>query len=217
VPLIAWITNDVHKSELEGHSSMIYEHWSHILCKEPNNLINKSFADLKPNQLNCKENENLKYSNHFIDKSDLRIRAIEWSRRRKNSVRIVWFVVNRIDDIASFRLILKNENQILINESLEYNNREYVANKLNDRNKYIVCINAIDSNGNQRQYFNSQCVRFDSSDTNVENFVKINWNSDEFALLSTNINVSTHLKTSNYLVLFVITLELLNYLFIFYK
>jgi hypothetical protein len=217
VPLIAFITNDVQKSELEGHSSMLYKHWSHILCKEPNNLINKSFANLNPNQLNCKENEISKYSNHFIDKSDLKIRGIEWSRRRKNSVKIVWFVVNRIDDISSFRLILKNENQILINESLEYNNREYVANKLNDRNKYIVCINAIDSNGNERQYFNSQCVRFDSSDTNAQNFVEVNRNSHELTLLSTNINVSTHLKTSNYLVLFLITLELLNYLSIFYE
>jgi hypothetical protein len=214
---MAFITNDVRKSELEGHSSIIYKHWSHILCKEPNNLINKSFADLKPNQLNCKENEISKYSNHFIDKSDLKIRAIEWSRRRKNSVRIVWFVVNRIDDIASFRLILKNENHILINESLEYNNREYLANKLNDRNKYVVCINAIDSNGNERQYFNSQCVRFDRSETNAENFVSIDWNSSELAHLSAIINVSTHLKTSNYLILFVITLELLNYLSIFYK
>ncbi len=217
MPLIAFITNDVQKSELEGHSSMLYKHWSHILCKEPNNLINKSFANLNPNQLNCKENEISKYSNHFIDKSDLKIRGIEWSRRRKNSVKIVWFVVNRIDDISSFRLILKNENQILINESLEYNNREYVANKLNDRNKYIVCINAIDSNGNERQYFNSQCVRFDSSDTNAQNFVEVNRNSHELTLLSTNINVSTHLKTSNYLVLFLITLELLNYLSIFYE
>ena len=138
---------------------------------DPKIHMNKAFINLKPNQLNCENNSIEKYSKHFIGKSDIKIRAIEWSRRRRNTLKIVWLVLNRIEDIALFRLLISNENNILVNETLEYNVREYVANNLNERQKYVICINTIDSKSTERPQFFSQCIQFEENHMNVENFV----------------------------------------------
>lgn len=133
-------------------------------------LLDKAFVDLKPNQLNCKNESLEKYSKHFIEKSDLKIRAIEWSRRRRNSLRIVWLVLNRVEDIASFRVVVANSDKVVVNDTVDYNLREYVANNLNDRQSYVVCVDTNDSDGQQRPHFFSQCIRLDNNHIDVDNF-----------------------------------------------
>jgi len=107
-----------------------------------------------------------------VAKSDVRIRAIEWSRRRRSSLRIVWFVVNRVEDMALFNVLITSsgDNQLVVNETVEYNVREYVANGLSDRQEYVVCVNTMDSEGRKRRQLYSQCIQFDGNNVNIENY-----------------------------------------------
>lgn len=129
---------------------------------EPNQLKNQPITSLTPMDLNCRPEQCEKIEN--LEKSDLRFRAIEWLKRRHDAVRIVWLVLNRVDDIASFNLVIKNRDKSLVLEAtLDYNSREFVAEGLDDQEEYQVCVTAIDSSFNKRYLYKSQCSWFDGS------------------------------------------------------
>lgn len=133
-------------------------------------MQNTTITSLQIIQLNCKDEETSQYSSQLVEKSDLKIRAIEWNRRNRDSARIVWFVLNRIQDISSFHVIISKGDNIITNVTLDYLTREYVVSQLEEYVKYKVCINSLDSLGKARQTFDSQCALFDSETTFSANF-----------------------------------------------
>ena len=137
------------------------------------NVLDKSITDLEPNELNCMPNALDKYSFELEGKSDLKIRAIEWVKRRRDTARVVWLVLNRVEDIASFQLAIENQQKVIIsNSTIDYHLREFVAKNLDENKNYKICIIANDSKGNPRPTFKSQCVQFNG---NSNHFVRYNF------------------------------------------
>lgn len=178
MPLVSWIFSQHHQSKLEGKQSTVYEHWRYLQCHEPMFVKNKFMVDLRANLVDCDEHERESYGKKFISTSSIRIRTIDkFRKRRQESMRIVWFVQNQIEDIASFQILLRaenNPNDYFINETVNYLKRSFIVNNhnLQPGNRYVLCIVPIDSMGitvysNGDDRFEQHCIRFYNSHAHV--------------------------------------------------
>lgn len=168
MPLVAWIFSDQHRSKLEGKMSTVYEHWSTLHCNDPVSVKNKLMVDIRGSMVDCNENEKFFYQKQFVDSSSIRIRTIEkYRKRRQESIRIVWFVQNQIQDIATFNILLKEEqdDNYLINDTVNYLKRSYIVNGLRTGQRYFLCIVPIDSMGIKIN--DDGCVHFYNNHANV--------------------------------------------------
>lgn len=168
MPLVAWIYSDQHRSKLEGKISTVYDHWSTLHCTDPVSVKNKLMVDIRGSMVDCNENEKFFYQKQFVDSSSIRIRTIEkYRKRRQESIRIVWFVQNQIQDIATFNILLKQEqdDHYLINDTVNYLKRSYIVNGLRIGQRYFLCIVPIDSMGIKIN--DDSCVHFYNNHANV--------------------------------------------------
>ena len=116
--------------------------------------------------------------------------------------------MNRVEDIASFRVVVANSNKVLVNDTVDYNVREYVANNVND-GQYVICVDTVDSNGQRRPHFYSQCIQLDTDHINVDNFVpEISFNDKQVLAVESTLSsanrpdIQTILILLNVLLLF---------------
>ena len=133
--LVSWIFSQHHQSKLEGKQSTIYEHWRNLQCHEPLYVKNKFMVDLRATMVDCDENERDSYGKKFTSTSSIRIRTIDkFRKRRQESMRIVWFIQNQVEDIASFQILLRSENNpndYFVNEKVNYLKRSFIVNNNN--------------------------------------------------------------------------------------
>jgi len=170
MPLVAWIYSDKHKSELEGQNSSVYDHWSELVCNDPNPVKNKLVVDLRASMLDCGEGERSKYKKYFLGSRPIKVRTIEkYRKRRQESVKVVWFVQNRVQDIAAFNVLLRKEsdNHFFVNESVGYLKRDLIVPSLPVHQKYVLCIFVADSLGKVNEDLND-CTTFYNGPSNIE-------------------------------------------------
>lgn len=176
--LVSWIFSQHHQSKLEGKQSTIYEHWRNLQCHEPLYVKNKFMVDLRATMVDCDENERDSYGKKFTSTSSIRIRTIDkFRKRRQESMRIVWFIQNQVEDIASFQILLRSENNpndYFVNEKVNYLKRSFIVNNnnLQPGNRYVLCIVPIDSMGimvhsNGDENFEQNCIHFFNSHAHV--------------------------------------------------
>jgi Leucine-rich repeat (LRR) protein len=126
-----------------------------VTTQEPNHLL--VLPQLSSQELSCSEQEALS-----LLEGDALIRGISWIRSRRNSLKIVWFIRNEVDDVANFQ-IERNEvdpDSDSTSESLEvsYLDREYIFHDINPRKSHRVCLKTYDSAGKFRPVYPSSCV-----------------------------------------------------------
>lgn len=122
--------------------------------------------------LNCDKAEMAKFRKYFLSSRPIKIRAIEkFRKRRQDSIKVVWFVQNRIKDIASFNVLLRREgedNSYIVNETVAYLKRDYLFTSLPIHQKFVVCIFPIDSTGVVFSDFFNDCVKFNNGQVSVD-------------------------------------------------
>lgn len=163
MPLVAWVNHEKHKAELEGRKSQIYQHWSNLHCQDPKPVKNKQMLSIRADMLDCNNEAKEKYRKYFQSASSIKVRTIQkYRKRRQDSIKVVWFVQNQIDDIAAFNVILHQEgqNSLLINETVNYLKRFFIFNNLPTSEHFKVCILPIDSRGEIMRETGTECVQF---------------------------------------------------------
>ena len=171
MPLIVWIYSQKHKAQLAGHLSPVFQHWSDMKCDNPKSVQNKHLVNLRASMLNCSVEENHKYRKYFLDSRPIKIRTIEKFRKRmKDSIKVVWFVQSRMEDIAYFNFLLRKENEDInfVNETISYLKRDFIVNDLPIKKKYVLCIFVIDSLGMTIKDISNDCATFYNGQTTIE-------------------------------------------------
>lgn len=172
MPLVSWIYSEKHKAQLEGQQSPVFDHWSGLSCNDPKPVNGKALVDLRADMLNCDKAEMAKFRKYFLSSRPIKIRAIEkFRKRRQDSIKVVWFVQNRIKDIASFNVLLRREgedNSYIVNETVAYLKRDYLFTSLPIHQKFVVCIFPIDSTGVVFSDFFNDCVKFNNGQVSVD-------------------------------------------------
>jgi hypothetical protein len=77
--------------------------------------------------------------------------------RTNNGVSITWFVTTR-NDVADFRLVAREAQNVVLEMDLPYNTRSHVVRGLPARPHLELCLLARDSAGNVRHWRASQCT-----------------------------------------------------------
>lgn len=171
MPLVSWIYAEKHKAQLEGQQSPVYEHWSALSCNDPKPVNGKAMVELRADMLNCDKAQVAKYKKYFLSSRPIKIRAIEkFRKRRQDSIKVVWFVQNRILDIASFNVLLRRqeEDSFMVNETVTYLKRDYLFTSLPTHHKFVVCIFPIDSTGAVLSDYLNDCVSFHNGPVSVD-------------------------------------------------
>lgn len=172
MPLVSWIYSEKHKAQLEGQQSPVFDHWSGLSCNDPKPVNGKALVDLRAEMLNCDKAETAKFRKYFLSSRPIKIRAIEkFRKRRQDSIKVVWFVQNRVQDIASFNVLLRREeegNSFIVNETVAYLKRDYLFTSLPIHQKFVVCIFPIDSTGVVLSDFLNDCVTFNNGQVSVD-------------------------------------------------
>lgn len=171
MPLVSWIYAEKHKAQLEGQQSPVYEHWSVLSCNDPKPVNGKAMVELRADMLNCDKAQVAKYKKYFLSSRPIKIRAIEkFRKRRQDSIKVVWFVQNRIQDIASFNVLLRRqeEDSFMVNETVTYLKRDYLFTSLPTHHKFVVCIFPIDSTGAVLSDYLNDCVSFHNGPVSVD-------------------------------------------------
>lgn len=195
MPLVAWIYADKFRQELEGRSSSIYSHWSSLSCADPSNVKGRPLVEMRAGQLDCDDRERRRLERQFLGNTPLKIRIIEkFRKRRQDSIKIVWFVQSRIDDIAGFQLLLRRAEEsnttYLVNETIVYTKRDYIISSLPLDVKYTLCIFPIDSTRTTVANFREYCVTFINAHTDI--IFDDHRDEVETAAAATNDIVSKH-------------------------
>lgn len=182
MPLVAWIYADKFRQELEGRRSAIYSHWAPLGCADPSPVKGRPMVEVRAAQLDCDERERRRLQKQFLGTTPLKIRIIEkFRKRRQDSIKIVWFVQSRVDDIAGFQLLLRKaaatsqqqqqqeqqESTYLVNETIIYTKRDHVISALPLDVKYTLCIFPIDSRRRTQDNFREYCVTFANGQTDI--------------------------------------------------
>lgn len=171
MPLVSWIYSEKHKAQLEGEESPIFDHWSGLTCDQPKGVNGKALVELRASMLDCSEAEAVRFGKQFAGTRSIKLRAIEkFRKRRQDSIKVVWFVQNRIQDIASFNVLLRKENEsaFLVNDTVGYLKRDFLLSSLPIRQRYVLCIFAIDSTGIVSDDFAHDCVPFHNGQSSIE-------------------------------------------------
>jgi len=113
-------------------------------------------SHLSSNELSCSDQESLS-----LLEGDVLVRGISWLRTRKPALRIVWFIRNEDDDVASVRVDRSevDPDSDSTSESLEmpYTEREYTFSDVNPLKGHRICIRSFDSRGRERPV-SSSCL-----------------------------------------------------------
>lgn len=170
MPLVGWIYSRKVKAEQEGKTSLEYKHWSSITCNDPVHLNGKHLIDIRAYMLDCSEEDISKYKNYFRSTTAVKIRRIQkFRQRRQDLVEIVWYIESQIKDIASFNVLLHrvDGDELVLNETVNYNKRYYIVNSLPINHKYEICILPIDSMGNMHDQTEKDCMKFFNSHSQI--------------------------------------------------
>ncbi|XP_053213413.1 protein artichoke-like [Panonychus citri] len=110
----------------------------------------------------CETNDSSKVSQGFNfdqeEQLNLRFKGFEKLRGRRNSIRVVWFVVRRDKDISGFKLsTISEDGKEVDSVNLSYDKRDHVYNNFKLGNGLRICVKAIDSMGKPDSEY-SDCI-----------------------------------------------------------
>lgn len=83
--------------------------------------------------------------------------------RTDNGVSITWFVTTR-SDVADFRLVAREAQNVVLEMDLPYSTRSHVVRGLTASPQLELCLLARDSTGNVRHWRASQCTALPHDD-----------------------------------------------------
>jgi len=150
----------------------VYDHWSKLTCSDPQPLRDQPITDVRAEMLSdCSAAEVYNYKKKFVGTRPIKIRTIEkFRKRRQDSIKLVWFVQSRVEDIAYFNVLLrpKNDETYLVNETVTYLKRDYIFNNLPVKQSFVVCIFPTDSYGKVRENFGSDCNSFFNAQSGIQ-------------------------------------------------
>lgn len=140
-PLWTWLSN-------QPNTTL----WDNVLCHLPPILAGRRVTSLDIDELTCMGKT---FEAVSLIKPDIKIRGSEILK--DHGLRVVWYVATR-EDVAGFKATLRNVSGTLVaEEEVPYNKREYVFRNLEPKEIYNLCFVAIDSRGNERGVYESQC------------------------------------------------------------
>jgi len=94
--------------------------------------------------------------------AEIRMRFF-WFYRTDNGVSITWFVTTR-SDVADFRLVAREAQNVVLEMDLPYSTRSHVVRGLPSSPRLELCLLARDSAGNVRHWRASQCTALPPGD-----------------------------------------------------
>lgn len=115
-----------------------------------------SLTELSSQELSCSDKES-----SLLLEGDVLIRGVFWLRGHRNSLKVVWFIRNEIEDIANIRVERSevDPDSDSVSESLEvpYTERLFIFEDINPKKSHRVCLKTSDSFGRSRPSFITSC------------------------------------------------------------
>ncbi|PSN36791.1 hypothetical protein C0J52_24097, partial [Blattella germanica] len=126
--------------------------WNDLKCVTPQFLQGHALVNVSEDRLACTSERE---GPHFDINPDLKFRDVH--KTNDGGMSVSWYVTTS-SDVADFRLIAREQEQVVLEHDVPYSVRTHVLKKIPAHPQLELCLLARDSAGNVRHWHSSQCT-----------------------------------------------------------